>query len=211
MKDHLKNLINRYPDLSVIEKEVYTAYSMIESSFSSGGKLFTCGNGGSASDADHIVGELMKSFVLNRRISDVFEKKIDEKFGSDGQFLVKNLQRGLRSICLNGHPALFSAYCNDVESNMVYAQQLFVMGDKNDCLLAISASGNSENIYRCLQTASVMGLKTILLTGGKGGRCAPLADCAVKVPREETYQIQELHLPIYHALCLALEEKFYGC
>lgn len=210
MKDHLKNLIARYPVLSPIENAIYTAYSIMEVTFSSGGKLFTCGNGGSASDADHIVGELMKSFILERRISDELKTKIDEKYGSDGEFLVKNLQCGLKSICLNGHPALFSAFCNDVESDMVYGQQLFVLGCPGDCLLAISTSGNSENVYRAIQTASVTGVKTILLTGSKGGRCAPLVDCAVKVPADGAYMIQELHLPIYHALCLALEEKFYG-
>jgi D-sedoheptulose 7-phosphate isomerase len=210
MTDHLENLIIRYPELQCAVKDIEKAFYILSSTFRKNRFLFICGNGGSASDSEHIVGELMKSFILKRRISYELERAIDEKLKDNGKLFVNYLQRGLKAVSLNGHPALSSAYSNDVESSMVYAQQLSVLAEKGDSLLAISTSGDSENVYRCIQIASVMNVNTVLLTGEKGGRCSEIADCSIKVPENETFKVQELHLPVYHALCMMLEEEFYG-
>ncbi len=206
----LSDLIKRYPKLSLIKDSVFEAYSMLEHSFINEGTLFVCGNGGSASDADHIVGELMKGFKLKRQIEESLKNEFISRYGESGKIFGEKLQKGLKAVSLAGHPALSTAFANDVDSSLVFAQQLFVLAKKGDVLLGISTSGNSDNIYKCMQLANVLGIKTILLTGDNGGRCFELANCAIKVPESETYLIQEYHLPIYHTLCLMLEERFYA-
>lgn len=210
MKDHLKNLTERYAQLVSVRNDISDAYNILEKTFCNGGTLFACGNGGSASDSEHIVGELMKGFKLKRPLTDSDKSEIMQKLGSDGQMLADKLQYGLKAISLTGHPALSTAFSNDVEPELVFAQQLSVLGKKGDVLIGISTSGNSKNVYRAMQVARLKGISTILMTGEKPGKCLELADCAIKVPASETYLIQEYHLPVYHTLCIMIEEKFYG-
>jgi D-sedoheptulose 7-phosphate isomerase len=170
-----------------------------------------CGNGGSAADAEHIVGELMKGFLLKREKDKLFTGSAASVLGEEeGKRISSLLQSGIKSISLNAHLAFSTAYINDVCSEMVYAQQLHVLGRKGDVFIGISSSGNASNVLNTLKVAKISGIKSILLTGRSGGKCAGSADLCIKVPSDETYKIQEYHLPIYHALCAMLEEYFYG-
>ena len=208
---YLDDLFVRYSDLCFLHDDLLNSFKILKDCFTAGNTLFVCGNGGSASDSEHIVGELMKGFILSRRISDEkLKNNLMQKFGNEGEFIVNKLQNGLRAISLLSHPSLISAYSNDVSAEMIFAQQLHVLSRPGDVLMAITTSGNSLNVLRAVQLASAMGIKTILLTGSGGGKCAELADCSIKVPATETYKIQEYHLPIYHTLCLMLEDYFYG-
>jgi D-sedoheptulose 7-phosphate isomerase len=206
----LNDLIRRYPAIAGLKEDVRRTYEIILDSLENGGTVFTCGNGGSASDSEHIAGELLKGFVLKREVNIELKKQFSDKFGEDGLKLANKLQYGLRAISLTSHPAFITAFANDVDANLIFAQQLFGLGRKGDVLVAISTSGNSANIYNCILTASIMGIKTALLTGKSGGRCGALVDVALKMPETEAYKIQEYHLPIYHTLCLMIEDYFYG-
>ncbi|MHB9057070.1 MAG: D-sedoheptulose-7-phosphate isomerase [Paludibacteraceae bacterium] len=210
MNIFLNDLIKRYPPLSDLKEKIWFTYEIILESLRNGGTVFTCGNGGSASDSEHIAGELLKGFVLKRELKEDIKRKFFEKFGEDGAKLAGKLQYGLRAISLTSHPAFITAFANDVDADLIFAQQLFGLGRKNDVLIAISTSGNSANIYNSILTASMMGVKTVLMTGKIGGRCASLVDIVLKVPEHEAYKIQEYHLPIYHTLCLMIEDYFYG-
>lgn len=206
---YINELTERFPKLKDAENDMLDAYNMIAATYENDGTLFVCGNGGSACDGEHIVGELMKTFLIKKHpvkkeISAAFENTLKE------DNLIDKLQPGLRAISLNNHPGLSSAYINDVDPLMVYAQQLFVLGRKNDALIGISTSGNAVNVCNAFKTARALGIKTILLTGLNDGACMKYADCAVKAPSYETYIIQEYHLPIYHTLCRMLEEHFHG-
>ena len=205
----MEQLFSRYPSLRCIGENLHRAYFILEKTFFNSGTLFVCGNGGSASDAEHIVGELMKNFLLKRSMPEEEKKSFKEVLGSDEE-ISSRLQMGFRAVCLNGHPALSSAYANDVDPLMTYAQQLYVLGKEGDAFIGISTSGNAVNVLNALKVARVKKISSILLTGENHGICEPYADCLIKVPLRETYQIQELHLPIYHALCLMIEERFYG-
>jgi D-sedoheptulose 7-phosphate isomerase len=208
---YLTSLLSRYKDLSFLEANITEAFEIIKECYKKKGTLFVCGNGGSAADSEHIVGELMKGFILQRRVADInLKNNLLKKFGDEGEFIIDKLQNGLRAVSLLSHPSLSSAYSNDVSAEMVFAQPLYVMSRPGDVLIAISTSGNSKNVLRAIQLASATKVKTILLTGNNGGRCAELSDCSIKVPENETYKIQEYHLPIYHTLCLMLEEYFYA-
>ena len=183
---------------------------MLEEAYRNGRKLLVCGNGGSASDSEHIVGELMKEFKLKRKIfgQQATElKKIDEDLG---QTLADNLQGALPAISLTGHSALQTAYMNDAVPELVFAQQVNGYGKKGDVFLGISTSGNSKNVLYAAVTAKSKGLKVIGLTGTKENRLMKYADVCIRVPETETYKIQELHLPVYHCLCLMLEDNFFG-
>lgn len=206
----LNDLIRRYPAITDLKENVRAAYELILESLKNGGTVFTCGNGGSASDSEHIAGELLKGFILKREVKNELKTQFFDKFGDDGLKLANKLQYGLRAISLTSHPAFITAFANDVDADLIFAQQLFGLGRKGDVLIAISTSGNSANVYNSILTASVMGIKTILLTGKVGGRCAGLVDVALKMPETEAYKIQEYHLPIYHTLCLMIEDYFYG-
>lgn len=205
---HIESLISRYPELQSIKESLYTIYFILEKSFFNSGTLFVCGNGGSASDAEHIVGELMKNFRKNRKIPEKELNKFHEIL-KDGDISAK-LQKGFPAVSLNGHPALSSAYANDVDPLMAYAQQLYVLGKENDVLIGISTSGNAENVLNAFKVARVKGIKTILFTGKNNGKCEEYADCILKAPSMETYIVQEYHLPIYHTLCMMIEERFCG-
>ncbi len=210
MKKYLEKLVLKHPKLEKIKENITETFKILKQAYEKDHTVFVCGNGGSAADAEHIVGELMKSFILPRKIDSAFNRQLTELFGEEGAYIGSRLQKGLRTISLNGHPSLSSAYINDVDGSMVFAQQLFVMGRAGDVLIAISTSGNSDNVVKCVQLAKARGIKTVVMSGCGGGKCGKLADCLINVPEEETYLIQELHLPIYHTLCLMLEDYFYG-
>jgi len=207
---HLTELLRRYVQLYTLESDIFQAYTLMKECFSTGGTVFLCGNGGSASDAEHIAGELMKGFLLKRRVGEEIRKKFESLYGEQGIEIANSLQMGLRAISLLGHPSLSSAFANDVNAELVFAQQMFVLAKKGDLLIAISTSGNSKNVVKAMQVAKVVGAKCVALTGNSGGLCTQFADCSIKVPETETYKIQELHLPIYHCLCAMIEDFFFN-
>jgi D-sedoheptulose 7-phosphate isomerase len=207
---NISELFTSFPLLKEIEHQILNAYQIIRQAYEFDKTLFVCGNGGSASDAEHMVGELMKNFLLERKHSETFEKLVFSSYGNKGSKILDKLQPGFKAISLLSHPSFISAYSNDVDSEYIFAQQLFVLASSSDVLVVFSTSGNSKNVYRALQIAEILGLKTILITGANGGKCAQIANCSIKVPVNETFRIQEYHLPIYHSLCAMLEEHFYG-
>lgn len=208
--DHLALLINRYPVLEPVKEAIFQAYCLLEKCYEGGGKLLIGGNGGSSADSEHIVGELMKGFCKKRQVPEDFAGKLMEADKERGKYLAEKLQQGLPAIALTGHTALSTAYLNDVDGLLTIAQQLYGYGKKGDVFLGISTSGNSENILYAAAAARAMEIPVIALTGKDGGRLAEAADVAIIVPEQETYRIQELHLPVYHALCLMLEGRFFG-
>lgn len=210
LQKHIDLLISRYPELSVCEKDISKAYDILEESYSHDGKLLIAGNGGSAADSEHIAGELMKRFKIPRPIPSDFKNKLIAVDPVRGESLSKNLERGLMAIPLVAHEALSTAYINDVDGLGVFAQQLYGFGRPGDVFLGISTSGNSKNVMSATVVARALGIKVIGLTGQKGGELATVSDVAIKVPATETYMIQELHLPVYHCLCLMLEDRFFG-
>lgn len=205
----LNELVMRYPVLGIVRDDVNKAYSLLEACYENGGKLLIAGNGGSAADAEHIVGELMKGFVKRRPLPKELKRALIDTDPIRGSELSEKLQQGLPAIALTNHAALSSAFANDVDGMLSYAQQVNGYGKEGDVFLGISTSGNSENVIYAAVTAKAKGMKVIGLTGRDGGKLAKLADVAIVVPEQETYKIQELHLPIYHALCLMLEDHFY--
>ena len=207
---HVETLIDRYPKLIVCKKEIIRAYELLEEAYIMGRKLLVCGNGGSASDSEHIVGELMKEFRLKRKVyadQAAAMKTIDTEMGS---ILAENLQGALPAICLTGHSALTTAFMNDANADLVFAQQVNGYGKENDVFLGISTSGNSKNVCYAAITAKSKGVKVIGRTGQKENQREQYADVCIHVPETETFKIQELHLPVYHCLCLMLEDKFFG-
>jgi D-sedoheptulose 7-phosphate isomerase len=207
---HLDDLIQRYPKLEVCRKEIANAYIILETAYSNGRKLLVSGNGGSASDSEHIVGELMKEFKLKRR---VYQEQAEEmrKISSElGEVLAENLQGALPAISLTGHSSLTTAFMNDSEPELIFAQQVNGYGKPGDVYLGISTSGNSKNVLYAAVTAKSKGLKVIGLTGQRENRLMNYADVCIRVPETETYKIQELHLPVYHCLCMMLEDYFYN-
>ncbi len=207
---HIDTLINRYPNLIVCKDSVIKAYKILEESYSKGGKLLVCGNGGSASDSEHIVGELMKEFKLKRKVYAAqaeIMKTIDLELGTT---LAEHLQGALPAITLTAHSSLITAFMNDSEPVLVFAQQVNGYGNPEDVFMGISTSGNSANVLYAAITAKARGLKVIGLTGAKENRLMKFADVCICVPETQTYKIQELHLPVYHCLCLMLEDKFFG-
>ena len=205
----LDELIIRYAELQGVEADIAEAYELMKAAYDKGGKLLIAGNGGSAADSEHIVGELMKGFTKKRPLDEAFVKKLIATDIREGALLSEKLQGALPAIALTGHTALTTAFANDVEGTYAFAQQLYGYGKEGDVFLGISTSGNSRNIIAALTLARAMGIKTIGLTGGTGGKLREKADCAIVVPSSETYKIQELHLPIYHALCRMLEETYF--
>lgn len=205
----LEELLERYPKLVAVRSQIEAAYELLAECYCRGGKLLIAGNGGSSADAEHIVGELMKGFVKRRELSPEMKKALAEAEPEQGKALAERLQGTLPAIALSGQPALSTAFSNDVDGEMTYAQQVYGYGQAGDVLLGISTSGNAKNIDYAVTVAKAKGMKVIGLTGRDGGRLGMRADAAVIVPEQETYQIQELHLPVYHALCLMLEERFF--
>ena len=212
MKETVNNIlektIERNPELSGLKNDIISAFEAIAQTYKNGGTLFVCGNGGSCSDSEHIVGELMKSFKKYRPIDSAVKANL-MAMGEDGIALANNLEGGLPAVALSSHPSLSSAFINDKNPLMCYAQQLSVMGKKGDVLMVLSTSGNAQNCLYAVLTAKAMGIKTVLLAGKTGGKIEDVADVSIVVPANETYLVQELHLPIYHCLCAMLEEEYF--
>ena len=207
---HIDTLIERYPKLLVCRESIQEAYDILKKAYTNGRKLLVCGNGGSASDSEHIVGELMKEFKLKREVyKDQAEamKQIDPELGS---ILAEHLQGALPAITLTGHSSLTTAFMNDSLPELIFTQQVNGYGKPNDVFLGISTSGNSRNVLFAAVAAKSRGMKVLGLTGYHPCRLAQLADVCIQVPETETYRIQELHLPVYHCLCMMLEEHFFG-
>lgn len=203
-------LILRYPQLIVVKDCIVEAYQILEESYTNDGKLLVAGNGGSAADAEHIVGELMKGFVNPRRLEAEYSDALITVNKELGRVLSENLQGALPAIALDGHLALTTAYMNDCEPLLCFAQQVNGYGRKSDVFLGISTSGNSKNILYAATVAKAKGMKVIGLTGEKDSKLSEISDTCIQVPETETYKIQELHLPVYHCLCLMLEDTFFG-
>jgi D-sedoheptulose 7-phosphate isomerase len=207
---HVDLLIERYPQLKVCKEDIINAYDLLEEAYAAGRKLLVAGNGGSASDSEHIVGELMKEFKLKRKIYSAQAgrlKRINEEMG---KILAENLQGALPAISLVGEPSLTTAFMNDSVPVLIFAQQVNGLGKSGDVFFGISTSGNSQNVLYAAVTAKSKGLKVIGLTGEKENKLMEYADVCIRVPETETYKIQELHLPVYHCLCLMLEERFFA-
>ncbi|MDR1420534.1 MAG: SIS domain-containing protein [Treponema sp.] len=199
-------LVERYPVLKPLSEDFCGAARLLAGAYAGGGKLLVCGNGGSAADADHIVGELMKSFAVPRPLPGALQQKIAQVEPETGGYIAGRLQRGYPAIALTQHSALISAYANDEDPSLVYAQQVAGYGMPGDVFLGISTSGNSRNVVFAALTAKALGLTVLGLTGEGGGKLRAYCDVCLAVPAKETYQVQELHLPVYHCLCLAVEK-----
>ena len=208
--NHLDTLIKRYPELEFQRENITKAFSLLEETYAKGGKLLIAGNGGSAADAEHIVGELMKGFENPRKLKEEEKIRLKEINLERGELLANNLQGGLPAIALDGHFALSTAYMNDCEPLLCFAQQVNGYGKSGDAFLGISTSGNSKNILYAATVAKAKGMKVIGLTGMKESELSEISDVTIRSSQTRTYMVQEHHLPIYHCLCLMLEERFFG-
>ena len=213
MKESIFNILNesirRYPSLAGQRENIIGVYEVLEQTYANGGKLLVAGNGGSAADSEHIVGGLMKAFIKPRKPEVSLQYKLKSVDKKLGEVLADNLQGALPAIAVTGHVGLSTAYLNDCSPLLAFAQQVNGFGNVGDVFLGISTSGNSENILYALVTARAKGMKTVGLSGRDGGRMKEFCDEIIIVPEKETFKIQELHLPVYHALCLMLEERFF--
>ena len=207
---HIETLIERYPTLAVCKDDIQAVYTILCEAYTKGRKLLVCGNGGSASDCEHIVGELMKEFKMKRKVYSEQAAALKEIDTELGQVLADNLQGALPAISLTGHSSLQTAFMNDAVPELVFAQQVNGYGKAGDVFLGISTSGNSKNVLYAAVNAKAKGLKVIGLTGSQENKLMKYANVCIRVPEIETYKIQELHLPVYHCLCLMLEDKFFG-
>ena len=206
----MNDIFKRYESLLSCRESMEKGVEMMCNTYKNGGKILVCGNGGSCADSEHIVGELMKSFMLPRKIPGCDKKKLEKLLGNDAEFFTENLQRGIPAFSLCSQTGVMTAYNNDVNSDLVYAQLLYASASENDLLIGISTSGNSKNVVNAVKVAKAMGIKSLCLTGGKDCIIDDYADCVIKVPETETYKIQELHLPVYHYLCLETEKFLFG-
>jgi D-sedoheptulose 7-phosphate isomerase len=206
----LDTLISNYPALTGCKVDILKAFELLKSVYENKGILLACGNGGSAADAEHMVGEMMKTFNLERPLQETLKRKLMQDFGNDGKFLADRLQSSLAAISLVSQTSLTTAIGNDVSADLIFAQQVMGYGKPGDILFAITTSGNSRNILNAVYTAKVMGLKVIGLTGRTGGKMKKHCDVSICVPADKTPRIQELHIPVYHTLCALLENHFFG-
>ncbi|WP_295162652.1 SIS domain-containing protein [uncultured Brachyspira sp.] len=203
----MKELINRFPKLEVVKKEIEKVINETINTYERGNKVLIAGNGGSACDSEHIAGELLKSFLKKRPINENIRKELLKI--EDGKYIADNLESPLRAVALTSHLGLSSAYLNDKEPYLVFAQQLLGFGDRGDIFFAISTSGNAKNIIYAAKLAKAMGIKIVSFTNQNGGKLAEMADIAVKAPAEETYITQEYHEAVYHEICIRVEEHFF--
>ena len=206
----LNELFARYPALRACEKEIADARDALIACYEGGGKVLLCGNGGSCADCDHIVGELMKGFLKKRPLSEERRAEMQKNYAVDDGILSK-LQAGLPAVSLPAITGLNSAFCNDVDPELIYAQSVLGLGKAGDILIALSTSGNAKNVAAAVSVAKSIGMTVIGMTGEKGGRLREMADITVNVPERETFKVQELHLPVYHYLCAAVEAHFFDC
>ncbi len=206
----LSNLCTHHPELLACMGDIQSAFYIMKECYANNGKVLVCGNGGSAADSEHIVGELMKGFLLKRRINEQDVRKIREAYPEDWEYLSEHLQGALPAISLVSQSAISSAFINDVAADMAFAQQVYGYIRPGDVLIGLSTSGNAKNVLNALKVAHSMGARTIGLTGEAGGRMKDLCDVAIQAPANETYRVQEYHLPIYHALCAMIEAEFFA-
>ncbi|MEI6679855.1 MAG: SIS domain-containing protein [Mariniphaga sp.] len=206
----IDELVSRYPQLLVVKDEIQNAADALIKCYQQGGKVLLCGNGGSCSDSDHIVGELMKGFENKRRIGEPLKKQLSEIAGERGDYLAEKLQQGLPAISLTAHTALITAVANDTDADLIFAQQVVGYGNAGDIIIGISSSGNSQNVIDALITAKAKEMVVIGLTGETGGKMKSFCDILINVPGRRTAFVQELHLPVYHVLCLMVENYFFG-
>ncbi len=209
MNEILDALVQRAPGLNECAADIQAAFELLAATYRNGGKLLICGNGGSAADSEHIVGELMKGYLAKRPLPDALRQKFNAVFPDDGAYLADHLQGALPAISLVSQSSLLTAFANDVAADMIFAQQVYGYGRPGDVLLAISTSGNAANVVRATQVARVMGIHPIGLTGRRGGALKGLCDIAIRVPADETPFIQEYHIAVYHTLCAMLESEFF--
>lgn len=205
----LDEFIQKYPELLPQKDNIYDTFEIIKNAFSKGNRLYICGNGGSSADSLHIVGELMKSFMENRLVKESTKKALRKEYPEDAAFFAEHLHEALPAFALLNSTSLETAYSNDVCPEMVFAQQVYGYGKKGDVLLGISTSGNSKNVINAVKVANVIGMHTIALTGKDGGVLKNISETSIVAPRNVVYEIQEMHLPIYHVLCIMLEKYFF--
>ena len=206
----LQQMLNRYSNLAPLKNSVKDATEVIINTYKNGGKVLVCGNGGSCSDADHIVGELMKSFEGHRPVKKEVKEKLEAVDPERGKMLAEKLQQGLPAVSLTAHNALITAIANDIHGDMIFAQQVTGLGCKGDVLIGLSTSGNSQNVVDAFIVAKAKGLKTIGMTGETGGKMKDLCDVLINVPEKRTAFVQELHLPVYHAICMMVENEMFN-
>ncbi len=206
----MNDIFERYASLNGCKAQMDKGVEMMCATYKNGGKILVCGNGGSCADSEHIVGELMKSFTLPRKIPTSDANKLKDLLGEEASVFCENLQRGVPAFSLCSQSGVMTAYNNDVNADMVYAQLLYASAKENDLLIGISTSGNSKNVVNAVKAAKAFGIKSLCLTGQKNCIIDDFADCVIKVPETETYKIQELHLPVYHYLCLETEKALFG-
>lgn len=202
-------LYERYPALTVCREAIERTVDALERTYRDGGKILICGNGGSCADSDHIVGELLKGFLKKRPISDSQREMLARCFPNEAEFFAKNLQQGIPALSLHSQTAALTAFANDVEPSMIYAQHVFALGKPGDTVIGITTSGNSANVINALKVAKSMGLTTVCLTGEKPCLADGVCDIVIKAPDCETYKVQEYHLPIYHEICACLEARIF--
>ncbi len=208
---HIDELMHRCPVLAPLREPILQACAMLDGALAAGGTLYLCGNGGSAADCEHIAGELLKGYLLPRRLPDAERAALAAAGPApEASYLAERLQSGLRAVALTGHPALTTAVGNDNGADLAFAQQVWALGRPGDVLLAISTSGNARNVLLAAIAARAKGMRVLALTGAAGGRLLGAADLALRVPESVTFRVQELHLPLYHALCATLETERYG-
>jgi D-sedoheptulose 7-phosphate isomerase len=206
----LEELIRRYPKLLSVKDEIQKAADCLISCYQQERKVLICGNGGSCSDSDHIVGELMKGFEHNRPLGESLKNQLSVFGGERGMYLAEKLQPGLPAISLTAHSALITAIANDTDADLIFAQQVVGFGNDGDVLIGISSSGNSQNVVDAIITAKAKRMVVIGLTGETGGKMKTFCDIMINVPERHTAFVQELHLPVYHTLCLMVENYFFG-
>lgn len=207
---HIKELVERYPQLIPLQDKIAKAAGCLVTCYRNEGKVLVCGNGGSSSDSDHIIGELMKGFEHKRPLGEKLKDELKAQGGERGAYLSENLQQGLPAISLTAHSGLISAVANDTDADLIFAQQVVGYGKPGDILLALSTSGNSRNVIDAIITAKAKGMTVIGMTGETGGKMASQCDILINVPGKSTAHVQELHLPVYHVLCQILESTFFG-
>ncbi|MGE0171707.1 MAG: SIS domain-containing protein [Oligoflexales bacterium] len=203
-------LLTRYPQLTPLSSQIETALGTLSQTVEKGGKILTCGNGGSASDAEHIVGELVKSFAMRRPLPAKDVQLIEKTFPNESSHILANLEGAIPAVCLMSNVSISTAFANDKSYEFAAAQQLYALGSANDTLIAISTSGNSKNVLAACKIAKIKNIKTIGLTGASGGKLKDLCDTCIQVPSDKVHEIQEMHLPIYHFLCAALEARIFN-
>ena len=205
----MEEIYKRYPKLLECSGDMEAAYSLMEKTYKRGGKVLLCGNGGSAADCEHITGELMKGFLLRRQVGDELAEKLSVLGYDDAGYICENLQGALPAIPLTSQSALISAYANDVAPELVYAQLVYGYARSGDLLICISTSGNSKNAVYAAKVATALGVDTLALTGKEKSSLSEICTVTVRVPESETFKVQELHLPVYHWLCMKIEAAFF--